>query len=87
MIYKTVGEEDMKWNIYLFKFSISYSFVSSIWILLFPLNYYSDIFNPLLPYESYKCKTNDCIGSGGNFICVINYLNSSSVNFTLRETQ
>ena len=28
MIYKTVGEKDMKWNIYLFKFSISYSFVS-----------------------------------------------------------
>ena len=28
MIYKTGREEDMKWNIYLFKFSISYSFVS-----------------------------------------------------------
>ena len=65
-------------------FNLNFTFPSSL-----PLNYYSDIFNPFLPYESYKCKTNGCklYRLWGNFICVINYVNSSSVNFTLRERQ
>ena len=61
-----------------------------LFICIFNLNFTFPTLIDLIPHSRMKAinvKQMTVEAGGGNFICVINYLNSSSVNFTLRERQ